>query len=358
MPKNETGPENANYRPHNNKNYSMEEYSMQPDQGVNPESEETQKNKQQPNYWGILPASIRYDKELSSTAKLLGLEINSLTQQCGYCYATNKYLGELMCTEPRHIRRILAELKSRAHLHIDYGASGHKRRIYIIEGRYTRGGTKMSGGGGKNVLHNKIIEKDKSNIKRGKPPGVFPRSRSSYSELHVAFEEDLWNNPLTPRQARNGSKTDAYKRWLKCTLNGKPGKRREVREGWERYVRHQQAVGYPIKRLDYWLNPEKELWLSNWEVESKEAPVDAYERETEEKESFCRKNYKQLITAGAQREGGFDMDRVKEDVELPWHELPLTLKQQAYREYGCMNRRQEILERSKKLELDSGGRRE
>lgn len=50
---------------------------------------------ERPNYFGILPANVRYDKNLKPMEKILYTEISSLTNRDGYCYATNSYFSKL-----------------------------------------------------------------------------------------------------------------------------------------------------------------------------------------------------------------------------------------------------------------------
>ena len=51
--------------------------------------------KNTPNYFGILPANVRYDKRLKPMEKILYTEITALSNAKGYCYATNSYFAKL-----------------------------------------------------------------------------------------------------------------------------------------------------------------------------------------------------------------------------------------------------------------------
>ena len=56
-----------------------------------PENQEIEK----PNFYGIIPAHVRYDKRLSSSEKVLYSELTALTHSEGYCWATNAYFAKL-----------------------------------------------------------------------------------------------------------------------------------------------------------------------------------------------------------------------------------------------------------------------
>ena len=48
-----------------------------------------------PNYYAIIPAKIRYDKELCLGARMLYGEITALCNKEGYCWASNRYFANL-----------------------------------------------------------------------------------------------------------------------------------------------------------------------------------------------------------------------------------------------------------------------
>lgn len=65
---------------------------------------------EQPNYYSIIPADVRYDKRLTPNAKLLYAEITALTNMNGKCFATNDYFARLYGVSRTSISKWIRQL--------------------------------------------------------------------------------------------------------------------------------------------------------------------------------------------------------------------------------------------------------
>lgn len=73
---------------------------------------------EQPSYYSILTANVRYDKELKANEKLLFSEITALSNRNGYCHATNKYFAQLYDKNSSTISDWINHLKQRGYLKV------------------------------------------------------------------------------------------------------------------------------------------------------------------------------------------------------------------------------------------------
>ena len=90
----------------------------------------------QPAYYGIIPAPVRYDKRVTPNAKILYSEITALCNEKGFCWASNNYFAELYEVTPQAISKWINILSSCGYLRLEYDYNGKEvkqRRMYVTE---------------------------------------------------------------------------------------------------------------------------------------------------------------------------------------------------------------------------------
>lgn len=76
--------------------------------------------KVQKAYYAVIPANVRYDKRLKANEKLLYGEITALTNERGYCWASNKYFSDLYGVTPQAVSKWINGLKNCGYISIEY----------------------------------------------------------------------------------------------------------------------------------------------------------------------------------------------------------------------------------------------
>jgi len=109
-----------------------------------------------PSYYAIIPANVRYSKDLSAQEKLLYAEITALANKKGYCFASNAYFSKLYGQAIRTIRRQVSNLEKFNFIstHIIYNDDTKEvleRRIYLKQEVFTPGDKNVPTPGDKNV---------------------------------------------------------------------------------------------------------------------------------------------------------------------------------------------------------------
>lgn len=89
-----------------------------------------------PNYYAIIPANVRYNENLSFLEKFLYCEFTALSNCDGYCIAKNKYFAQLYGKDEKTISRAISRLEELGFIRLEYektGARVTKRRIYLTD---------------------------------------------------------------------------------------------------------------------------------------------------------------------------------------------------------------------------------
>ena len=76
-------------------------------------------DQERPSYWAVVPAPVRYDTAIPANAKLLYAELSSLTNEKGYCFASNAYFAANFSMTDTSVRRLLKALADRGFIRID-----------------------------------------------------------------------------------------------------------------------------------------------------------------------------------------------------------------------------------------------
>lgn len=86
-----------------------------------------------PTYYSIIPADVRYDKDLMDKAKLLYSEITALSNSMGYCYASNQYFADLYSITIRQVQTLLKDLSNKGYITVDRNSKPRKIHIATVK---------------------------------------------------------------------------------------------------------------------------------------------------------------------------------------------------------------------------------
>lgn len=226
-------------------------------------------NDPQPSFYAVIPASVRYNKNLEAHAKLLYGEITALANQYGYCWASNGYFANLYEVDVRTIKRWLDSLKKEKLIKVEIEANSfpQKRKIWVtpeIQKMFTKGHF-CHGGGDKNVPHNNKDEYEKkNNIKRKAKEASAPITYDPQKrELQGITEEDVkeWQKAYTSINVR--------KEISKCTIWARDTYRKNYRKSLMKFFQNaEKSHTEPFKERT---EPEKEVTDADIQANQKKA---------------------------------------------------------------------------------------
>ena len=92
-------------------------------------------------YYAIIPATVLFNEDLKANEKLLYAIITVLSNKEGYCFASNKYLANLLKAQPHTISKWVSHLKEKGFVCLDIikNEKGEiiQRRIYPNDTPYS-----------------------------------------------------------------------------------------------------------------------------------------------------------------------------------------------------------------------------
>ena len=89
-----------------------------------------------PNYYAVIPAEVRYNKNLKANEKLLFGEITALSNKTGECWASNSYFASLYGVTQKAISTWIQSLVAQGYIAISFDYKGKeiiRRRIKLLE---------------------------------------------------------------------------------------------------------------------------------------------------------------------------------------------------------------------------------
>lgn len=207
----------------------------------------------QKNFYAIIPAFVRYDKDLQPNAKLLYGEITALSNEKGFCWAENEYFANLYNVSKTSISKWISSLIKKQYITSEIV---YKQGTKEIEHRYLR----IVGGGIEEKLNTPIEEKLKDNNTSNNIT-LKEINKESFSEEDLA----LWFSKvyeIYPRKVSKVKAKEMFERKLRGLDKETAYKKaiaiyrmleRQV-EVWESEKRETNYLPYPAS----WLNDNVE----------------------------------------------------------------------------------------------------
>lgn len=212
---------------------------------------------EKPNYYAIIPATVRYDKDLRANEKLLYGEITALCGASGYCWGSNRYFADLYGVTIRIITKWISHLEEKGYVSTkvifkEGTKEVQERRIYIVpigirpetppEQMFYTPRTNVHDPSGTNVPY-PPEQKFQENNTRVNITSMNNNISSPSDDGGQPDEfEELWK--LYPRKEGKKQAYAAYKRAIK---NGT--KNEDIRKGIENYVEQIRIKGRPIEYI-------------------------------------------------------------------------------------------------------------
>jgi hypothetical protein len=202
-----------------------------------------------PNYYAVIPAPVLCDPELTPNEKLLFGMISSLSNQEGYCWASNDYLGSFFNAHKKTISVWINNLSKRGHVWTKVDKIGN-RKIFIVNTPSMKSwiplhenmDTPPSNHGHSICIEDNNRDKETTGVVASSP------SKVSQEKEGPTFEEWLEINQYTPTTYYAGEDEGEKDGW-KHRGRKMPYTEEELRKRYQTQVRGQTSRGEAYRAL-------------------------------------------------------------------------------------------------------------
>ncbi|EJL8084207.1 DnaD domain protein [Staphylococcus pseudintermedius] len=160
---------------------------------------------EQPSYYAIITANVRYDNRLTDSEKILFAEITALSNKYGYCTATNGYFASLYEVTKVTISRRISKLKEHGYLDIEIVKENNEfkqRKLYPLTQNIrpintdvkTPINTNVMRGINTNVKHNNTSNNNTSNNNTSN------NNTRKNNNHHLYSTNNIYSDPTTLNQ--------------------------------------------------------------------------------------------------------------------------------------------------------------
>lgn len=196
-----------------------------------------------PTYYSIIPADVRYDKDLMDKAKLIYSEITALSNSMGYCYASNQYFADLYSITIRQVQTLLKDLSNKGYIKVDRNSKPRKIHIATVKFSSSYREENFMVDREENFTHNNTSNNNKKN--NTPSPELVSEFKEWYSKYpHPRNEQQTMKNYIKARKTYSAEQ-------LMTALNNYLAEIEEQHTD-KRYIKHStNFVGQEQAFVDY-----------------------------------------------------------------------------------------------------------
>ncbi|EJG1233192.1 DnaD domain protein [Staphylococcus pseudintermedius] len=155
---------------------------------------------EQPSYYAIITANVRYDNRLTDSEKILFAEITALSNKYGYCTATNGYFASLYEVTKVTISRRISKLKEHGYLDIEIVKENNEfkqRKLYPLTQNIRPINTDV-----KTPINTNIMRGINTNVKHNNTSNNNTRKNNTRknNNHHLYSTNNIYSDPTTLNQ--------------------------------------------------------------------------------------------------------------------------------------------------------------